>query len=49
MKKVKFQPELREDSEWLERRSRNIKINNTGVIYYLNKNTNETKKHKYRF
>tara|TARA_B000000475_G_C15987653_1_gene443721 strand:- start:25 stop:876 length:852 start_codon:yes stop_codon:yes gene_type:complete len=41
MKKVKFQPKLREDSEWLERHSRNIKINNTGVIYYLNKKTNK--------
>ena len=39
--KVKFQPDLKKDSDWIEARSRNIKINCTGVIYYINKLTNE--------
>ena len=39
--KVIFQPDLKKDSDWVEGRSRNIKINCTGVIYYINKLTNE--------
>ena len=41
MKSIKFQPTLSKESEWIERHSRNIKINHTGVIYYINKQTNE--------
>jgi hypothetical protein len=41
MKPIKFQPTLCKESEWIERHSRNIKINNTGIIYYINKQTNE--------
>ena len=38
---VEQQPALNADSEWFENRSRNIKINNIGVIYYIKKNTGE--------
>lgn len=41
-KKVKFQPILTEKSDWYEKRSRNIKVNCTGVVYYVNKHTGET-------
>jgi len=35
------QPILKVDNEWFENRSRNIKINNLGIIYYVNKKTGE--------
>ena len=38
---VEQQPPLNADSEWFENRSRNIKINNIGVIYYIKKQTGE--------
>lgn len=41
-KKVKFQPTLKDKSDWYEKRSKNIMINCTGVIYYVNKKTGET-------
>lgn len=41
-KKVKFQPTLTNESDWYGKRSRNIMVNCTGVIYYVNKHTNET-------
>ena len=37
MKPIKFQPTLSKESEWIEKHSRNIKINHTGIIYYVNK------------
>lgn len=36
---VEQQPPLNADSEWFENRSRNIKINNIGVVYYIKKQT----------
>jgi len=38
---VEEQPTLTVDSEWFENRSRKIKINNKGVIYYIKKITGE--------
>ena len=38
---VEQQPPLNADSEWFENRSRNIKINNIGIIYYIKKLTGE--------
>ena len=38
---VEEQPSLTVDSEWFENRSRKIKINNKGVIYYIKKITGE--------
>jgi hypothetical protein len=35
------QPSLTADSEWFENRSRKIKVNNIGVIYYIKKTTGE--------
>jgi len=39
--KINQQPILMVDNEWFENRSRNIKINNLGIIYYVNKKTGE--------
>ena len=41
MKPIKFQPSLSKESDWIERHSRNIKINHMGIIYYVNKVTKE--------
>ena len=38
---IEQQPSLTADSEWFENRSRKIKINNKGVIYYIKKLTGE--------
>jgi len=38
---IEQQPPLNVDSEWFENRSRNIKSNNIGVIYYIKKLTGE--------
>jgi hypothetical protein len=38
---IEQQPVLNADSEWFENRSRNIKINNIGIIYYIKKLTGE--------
>ena len=40
-KPIIFQPKLNEYNNWVEQRSRIILINNIGVIYYVNKITNE--------
>jgi len=45
MKPIKFQLTLSKESEWIEKHSRNIKINHTGIIYCVNKTNEKSWKH----